>query len=122
MPHSDAETAAHIYALMIALLPELWKALPAVIVGLMAFGFKRITTRILGVFEGVKALEAQAQLHAVKGEAAHVANEEAHRFMIAQFAERMARMEHTIDEQARRQDALAARLDAFAAGGRSSRS
>jgi hypothetical protein len=87
-PQTQAELSA-------LLTDNLWKLLPAVVIALVSFGFKRLTSRVLGVFEQVKELDETMKVEAARAQEQRVAH-----------SSRLDRIEKSLDHQARRIDAL----------------
>lgn len=83
----------------------LWRVLPALVIALLTFSFKRLTARVLGVFEQTKAVQEDvADLKKQIQMQSELALEQN-----ALKSERLARIEATLAEQTRRIDALARR-------------
>lgn len=76
-------------------LQDLWRTLPAVVIALLSFGFRRMTTRILGLFEQVRELDARVTL------ASELAREQREALY-----ERMEHLESALAEHTRRIDLL----------------
>lgn len=76
-------------------LQDLWRTLPAVVIALLSFGFRRMTTRILGLFEQVRELDSRVTL------ASEVAREQREALY-----ERLDHLEQALAEHTRRIDML----------------
>lgn len=86
-------------------LEYLWGILPALVIALVTFSFKRLTARVLGVFEQTKAVQEDVgDLKKQFEMQATLAQEQR-----SVGAERLARIEATLAEQTRRIDAIARR-------------
>ena len=99
-----------------AFLPDLWRALPAAVLALLAFGFRRMARRFLGLFERMELISHKVDEHLTEARAGFQANDETHKSIInmvdghcRRSAEDMARIERAIEAQARRIDDLVGR-------------
>lgn len=97
-------------------LPDLWRALPAAVLALLAFGFRRMARRFLGLFEKLDQVENKLDDHLTEAEVNFKQNDETHRSIVKmiedhsrQSSEGSSRIERALEAQARRIDELAGR-------------
>ena len=100
------EALGHLESLLTLVVPELWRAVPAGVLALVAFGFRRLTKRFLGIFTSIERLNDTMREHLLRSEMSFKANDEAHKTIITSLTDRLARIEHLVEEQSRRIDTI----------------
>jgi len=110
---TDAEATGEATQFITMVLPELWRAIPAFVLALLAFGFRRVTAGILGVFDRVDTIERKVDVHVENAGANFRANETQHAAFAAALVDTSARsdaglsrVERAIEAQTRRVDEL----------------
>lgn len=105
-----------LYRLVELVVPDLWRALPAAVLALLAFGFRRMARRFLGLFEKLDQVENKLDDHLSESGMIVKQNEEAHRNIVKMIEdharesmEGSARVERALEAQARRIDDLSGR-------------
>lgn len=96
----------HLYQAFVELLPDLWRAVPAAVLALLAFGFRRMAARFLGVFTSIEELRAVMKEHLIRADASFKANDDVHKTIVEGMNERFSRLERLLEEQNRRIDSL----------------
>lgn len=102
--------------LLFAVLPDLWRAIPAAVLALLVFGLKRSAVRVAGVFAKLDEIESTLDQSAAEAVVASRLIEAAHQSLsstvvehAAQARDDRARIERALDVQGRRIDAIYAR-------------
>ncbi len=101
-------------------LPDLWRALPAAVLALLAFGFRRMARRFLGLFERIEVVEHKVDLHLEEARLGFQRNEETHKAIIAMVEDHMRRSSEESSRAERAVEAQARRIDELVGTGRKS--
>ena len=109
------ESFAHNLAEFLSMvLPDLWKAIPAAVLALLAFGFRRMAARFLGVFARIESLDQKVSKHIDDANVSFRLNDQTHASIVGSLAEHnarssetSARLERAIEAQTRRIDEIA---------------
>ena len=110
---NEDQVAHGIAGLIAMVIPDLWKAIPAAVLGLLAFGFRRMAARFLGLFARLEAIDTKVSKHLDEAVLSFRINDQTHAAIISSLAdhaarssEATARIERTIEAQTRRLDEI----------------
>ncbi len=107
----DSSLTSHAVEALKIIVPDLWKAIPATVLALLAFGFRRMAARFLGIFERIEHLDGKVSKHIDEANVSFRLNDQTHASIIssladhsARSAESIARVERAVEAQSRRID------------------
>lgn len=113
---TEAEVAQATGGFVAHILPDSWKAIPAAVLALLAFGFRRMTARLLGLFARIEDMDGKMTRHMADTAVSFRLNEQARVGFTTALADHSARstqaterVERALETQARRIDDIAGR-------------
>lgn len=107
----DSSLTAHAVEALKIIVPDLWRAVPAAVLALLAFGFRRMAARFLGLFERIEQLDSKVSKHIDDANVSFRLNDQTHASFVAALAEHNARSSESIARVERALEAQSRRID-----------